>query len=119
MNSEINFLQVSKSHKIYYEVCGKQNGEPILFVHGEPGAGFAERDKRFFNFDKQKVIFFDQRGASKSIPFGSIEENTTQDLINDINTILDYLGIDRVILFGGSWGTTLSLVYAIQYPDKV
>lgn len=119
MNSELNFLKVSKRHKINYEVCGNENGEPILFVHGGPGAGYSERDKRFFDFSKQKVIFFDQRGASKSIPFGSIEENTTQDLINDINSILEHLKIDKIILFGGSWGTTLGLTYAIQNPDKI
>lgn len=113
------FLQVSTTHKINYEVCGNQNGDAILFVHGGPGFGYSERDKRFFNFDKQKVIFFDQRGASKSIPFGSIEENTTQDLVNDINALLDYLKISSVILFGGSWGSFLSLVYAIQNPNRV
>ena len=74
----MNYFKVSKTHKIHYEVCGNQSAEPILFVHGGPGAGFSEYDKRFFNFDKQKVVFFDQRGASKSIPFGSIIENTTK-----------------------------------------
>ena len=115
----MNYFKASETHKIHYEVCGNQNAEPILFVHGGPGAGFSEHDKRFFNFDKQKVIFFDQRGASKSIPFGSIIENTTQDLVNDINNLLDYLEIDNVILFGGSWGTTLGLVYAIQNPNRI
>ncbi|QDO95291.1 prolyl aminopeptidase [Formosa sediminum] len=115
----MNYFKVSQTHKIYYEVCGNQGAEPILFVHGGPGSGFSEHDKRFFNFDKQKVVFFDQRGASKSIPFGSIIENTTQDLVNDINKLLDYLEIDNVILFGGSWGTTLGLVYAIQNPNRI
>lgn len=116
---EKGYLQVSDLHKIYYEVCGNTNGESILFVHGGPGVGFSENDKRFFDFKKQKVIFFDQRGASKSLPFGSIEENTTQDLVNDINKLLDHLNIPKVHIFGGSWGTTLSLVYAIQNPEKV
>lgn len=119
MYSNSNYLQVSKSHKLHYEVCGNQKGEPFLFVHGGPGFGYTDADKRFFNFDKQRVVFFDQRGASKSIPFGSIEENTTQDLVNDIITLLDYLQIDKVVLFGGSWGTTLSLVFAIQNPNRV
>lgn len=83
------------------------------------GAGFSEQDKRFFNFEKQKVIFFDQRGSAKSIPFGSIVQNTTQDLIDDINKLLNFLNIDKIALFGGSWGTTLSLAYAIQNPDRV
>ena len=119
MSFESNYLTVSETHKIYYEVCGNQDAEPILFVHGGPGGGFSERDKRFFNFDNQNVIFFDQRGASKSLPFGSIIENTTQDLVNDINSLLDFLEIDKVILFGGSWGTTLGLVYAIQNPERI
>jgi len=116
---EKGYLQVSNIHSIYYEVCGNTNDEPILFVHGGPGAGFSEKDKRFFDFKKQKVIFFDQRGSSKSLPFGCIEENTTQDLVNDINTLLEHLNIPKVHLFGGSWGTTLSLVFTIQNPEKV
>ncbi|MWB96297.1 prolyl aminopeptidase [Flavobacterium sp. GA093] len=113
------YLQVSELHNIYYEVCGNDAAEPYLFVHGGPGAGFSEHDKRFFDFDKHKVIFFDQRGASKSEPFGEIKENTTQDLVNDINTLLLHLNIDKMAVFGGSWGTTLSLVFAIQNPDKI
>ncbi|MCI9846746.1 prolyl aminopeptidase [Flavobacterium pectinovorum] len=115
----MTYIKVSEIHEIYYEVCGNPEGEPILFVHGGPGAGFSEDDKRFFNFDKQKVIFFDQRGASKSIPFGSVIENTTQHLVSDINKLLDYLEIDKVTLFGGSWGTTLGLIYAIQNPERI
>lgn len=113
------YLQVSDIHSIYYEVCGNTNDAPILFVHGGPGAGFSDSDKRFFDFKKQKVIFFDQRGSSKSLPFGCIEENTTQDLVNDINKLLEHLNIPKAHVFGGSWGTTLSLVYAIQNPEKV
>lgn len=114
-----DFLKVSETHSIYYEVCGDSAEETILFLHGGPGAGFSDIDKRFFNFEKQRVVFFDQRGASRSVPFGCIEENTTQDLVNDINKLLDYLEIDKVIIFGGSWGSTLGLVYAIQNPNKV
>jgi len=116
---EKGYLQVSTIHSIYYEVCGNTNDEPILFVHGGPGAGFSESDKRFFDFKKQKVIFFDQRGASKSVPFGCIDQNTTPDLVNDINKLLKHLNIPKAHLFGGSWGTTLSLVFAIQNPEKV
>lgn len=115
----MKYLKVSEIHKIHYEVCGNPDAEAILFVHGGPGAGFSKQDKRFFNFEKQKVIFFDQRGSAKSIPFGSIIQNTTQDLINDINKLLDFLNIDKIALFGGSWGTTLSLAYAVQNPDRV
>jgi proline iminopeptidase len=116
---EKGHLQVSTIHSIYYEVCGDTNDAPILFVHGGPGAGFSDSDKRFFDFKKQKVIFFDQRGSSKSLPFGCIKENTTPDLVNDINLLLEHLNIPKVHLFGGSWGTTLSLVFAIQNPKKV
>ncbi|MNF38269.1 Proline iminopeptidase [compost metagenome] len=113
------YLKVSAIHSIYYEVYGSTNYEPILFVHGGPGAGFSDNDKRFFDFKKQKVIFFDQRGASRSLPFGSIEENTTQNLVDDISKLLEHLNIPKVHIFGGSWGTTLSLVFAIQNPEKV
>jgi proline iminopeptidase len=113
------YLQVSELHNIYYEVCGNDNAEPYLFIHGGPGAGFSKKDKRFFDFDKHRVIFFDQRGASKSEPFGEIKENTTSDLVADINTLLLHLNIDKVAVFGGSWGTTLSLVFAIQNPQKI
>lgn len=112
-------LKVSEIHEIYYEVCGVDQGKTYLFVHGGPGAGFSEDDKRFFDFKKHKVVFFDQRGSAKSKPFGCIEENTTQDLVDDINKLLDYLKIENINIFGGSWGTTLSLVFAIQNPMKV
>jgi proline iminopeptidase len=116
---EKGYLKVSEIHEIYYELCGPDDGEPYLFVHGGPGAGFSENDKRFFNFEKQKIVFFDQRGSSKSKPFGCIKENTTQDLVNDINLLLKHLNIEKANVFGGSWGTTLSLVFAIQNPEKV
>lgn len=118
-NNKSNYLQVSELHQIHYEVCGNPEGETYLFVHGGPGIGCTELDKRFFDFNKHQVIFFDQRGAAKSIPFGEVKENTTQDLVNDIIALLDHLKIDKVTLFGGSWGTTLSLVFAIQNPHRV
>ena len=116
---ESGYLKVSEIHEIYYEVCGAADGEVYLFVHGGPGAGFSEQDKRFFDFKKHKVIFFDQRGSSKSKPFGCIKENTTQDLVDDINVLLKYLNIQEINVFGGSWGTTLSLAFAIQNAEKV
>jgi len=116
---ESGYLKVDELHSIYYERCGKQGNNPILFVHGGPGAGFTEYDKRFFDFSKQEVIFFDQRGSSRSKPFGEIRNNTIQYLGSDILKLIDHLQIESVHLFGGSWGTTLSLFFAINHPHKV
>lgn len=113
------YLEVDNNHRLYYECCGNPNGKPVLFLHGGPGAGFSNEDKRFFNPEKLNVILFDQRGAGKSKPFASIENNTTQNLVEDINQLLDFLSIEKILLFGGSWGSTLALVYAIQFPKKV
>ena len=113
------YLKVNSVHSLYYECYGNPTGKPVLFLHGGPGAGFSDADKRFFNPSIFNVILFDQRGASHSQPFGNIEENTTQDLVNDINRLLDFLNIGKVLLFGGSWGSTLALVYAIQHAERV
>lgn len=112
-------IRVSDIHQLYFELYGNPKGTPVLFLHGGPGAGFSDKDKQFFNKSKYNVIFLDQRGASRSIPFGSIENNTTQDLVNDINLVLDHLNFDKVFVFGGSWGSTLALVYAIHHPQRV
>ena len=113
------FINVSDGYKLYYELYGNPKGIPVLFLHGGPGAGFSDKDKQFFHKRRYNVIFFDQRGSSRSKPFGSIKNNTTQDLVNDINKILDYLNFDKVHIFGGSWGSTLALVYAINNPKRV
>ncbi|NPD45669.1 MULTISPECIES: prolyl aminopeptidase [unclassified Lentimicrobium] len=113
------YLEISNNHSLYFELYGNPKGIPVLFLHGGPGAGFSDKDKKFFNKKRYNVIFFDQRGTSRSKPFGSVENNTTQDLIGDINTILDDLGFDKVYVFGGSWGSTLALVYAIHSPERV
>lgn len=113
------YLQVSTLHQIHYEVYGNPTGIPILYLHGGPGGGFSDKSKRFFDPEQYKVILFDQRGSAKSKPFGCIENNTTGDLIEDINKLTAYLGIDKFAIFGGSWGSTLALAYAIQYPEKV
>ncbi len=116
---ESGYLKVSELHSIYFERCGTPGINPILFIHGGPGAGFTKYDKRFFDFSQQEVIFFDQRGAAKSRPFGEIKENTIQDLASDITRLLDSLKIESVHLFGGSWGTTLALFFAINNPSRV
>ncbi len=112
-------IDVTDGHSLYYELYGNPKGIPVLFLHGGPGAGFSDADKQFFDADRYNVLFFDQRGASRSKPFGSIENNTTQDLLVDIDYILDVLNFKEVYVFGGSWGSSLALVYAIHNPKRV
>jgi proline iminopeptidase len=90
-----------------------------LFLHGGPGLGFTDQDKRFFDPAIFHVILFDQRGSGRSKPLGSIEHNTTDKLVDDITELLDHLEVEKVILFGGSWGSTLALVYGIRHPHRV
>ena len=106
-------------HDLYFEECGKQTGRPILFLHGGPGAGIAPSHRRLFNPDRFRCVLFDQRGSGQSRPFASIESNTTDALIGDIDALRHHLGVDKFILFGGSWGSTLALAYAIAYPEHV
>lgn len=106
-------------HRIYVEECGNPKGHPIIFFHGGPGAGCSTNDRRYFNPEKWRVILFDQRGSGRSKPFGSIENNTTGHLCDDIDEIYEKLGIQKAVLFGGSWGSTLSLAFAIAHPEKV
>jgi len=106
-------------HDLYYEQCGTETGHPILFLHGGPGAGIAPSHRRLFNPDRFHCILFDQRGCGQSRPFASIEDNTTALLIDDIEALRQRLGLDKFILFGGSWGSTLALAYAIAYPEHV
>lgn len=113
------YINVSHGHELYFELYGNPNGIPVVFLHGGPGAGFGDKDKKFFDANRYNVLFFDQRGTSRSKPFGSIENNTTQLLVEDINTLLDHLNFEKVYVFGGSWGSTLSLVYAIHHPERV
>jgi len=113
------YIDVSDGHSLYFELYGNPKGIPVLFLHGGPGAGFSDKDKQFFNKRIYNVIFFDQRGSSRSKPFGSTENNTTQDLVSDINKILDHLEFERIFIFGGSWGSSLALVYAIHHPERV
>jgi len=112
-------LKVDDVHELYIEESGSVDGIPVIFIHGGPGAGCVECHRRFFNPEKYRVILFDQRGAGKSTPHASLENNTTQHLVADMEAIREYLKIDKWVLFGGSWGSTLSLVYAQTHPDKV
>lgn len=113
------WLDVGEGHKIYYELYGNPKGKPVLVVHGGPGAGISEKSRRFFDPKKTNAIFFDQRGCGKSRPFGSLKGNTTGKLVQDMKKLLDFLGIQKIILFGGSWGSTLSLAFAIRFPERV
>jgi proline iminopeptidase len=112
-------LRVSNGHEINVEEYGNKNGIPMLFLHGGPGAGTSPVFQKYFNPNKYRLIMFDQRGCGKSTPYGEVADNTTQDLIQDINLILGYFNIDKTHIYGGSWGSTLALLYAEAYPEKV
>jgi proline iminopeptidase len=112
-------LRVSDVHEIYYEECGNPDGKPALFVHGGPGAGCDSRARSFFDPDAYRIILFDQRGCGRSRPHASLVDNTTWDLVADIEKLRKHLGIDRWLLFGGSWGSTLALAYAQTHPERV
>ena len=96
-------------HKIYYEECGNPYGKPAVFLHGGPGGGGSTQVRRFFNPDKYRIVIFDQRGCGRSTPHGCLEDNTTWDLISDIESIRLLLNIEKWLVFGGSWGSTLSV----------
>ncbi|WP_211333778.1 prolyl aminopeptidase [[Mycoplasma] falconis] len=113
------YLKVSDLHNIYYEEVGNPNGVPILFVHGGPGGGISTSNRQFFDPKYYRVILFDQRGCGKSTPSACVKENTTWDLVEDMEKLRKHLNIDKWILFGGSWGSTLSLIYAIKHPKSV
>lgn len=112
-------LKVSALHEIYYEEVGNPKGSPILFVHGGPGGGIEESHRRYYDPEHYRIILFDQRGAGKSTPHAELKENTTWDLVGDIEKLRIHLKIDKWIVFGGSWGSTLSLIYAETHPDRV
>lgn len=112
-------LTVSKLHTLYVEESGNPQGIPVLFVHGGPGGGCNHQSRCFFDPELYRIIIFDQRGAGKSTPHAELTDNTTQDLIEDIEKIRRHLKIDAWVLFGGSWGSSLSLLYAQAHPEKV
>ena len=115
---ENNFMEVSNGHSIYFEQYGNPKGIPILFLHGGPGAGFSNAHKSFFDPNLFRVVFFDQRGSGKSIPYAETKDNNTQFLISDIENLRKLLKIDKWYLFGGSWGSTLALLYGIDFPNR-
>ncbi|AHJ67155.1 prolyl aminopeptidase [Granulibacter bethesdensis] len=117
--NETGYLPLSGGHVMYWEQVGNPYGVPVLFLHGGPGAGAGTVHRRFFDPVYWRAVIFDQRGAGRSRPLGSLARNTTQDLIQDIELLRVHLGVERWLLFGGSWGSTLALAYAQAHPDRV
>lgn len=114
-------LQVgsNEQHSVYYEECGNPKGKPVVFIHGGPGGGCSTDNRRFFDPDLYRIILMDQRGAGRSTPTADLTDNTTWDLVKDLELLRETLGIEKWMCFGGSWGSTLSLVYAITHPERV
>jgi proline iminopeptidase len=112
-------ISVTEPHRLYLEQSGNPEGIPVLFVHGGPGGGTRPIDRCFFDPDKYRIILFDQRGSGKSTPHAALDDNNTDALVADIETLREHLGIERWVIFGGSWGSTLGLVYAQTYPECV
>lgn len=113
------WLRVSDVHEIYWEEYGNQHGKPAVFLHGGPGAGSDKRAHRFFDPEAYRIVVFDQRGCGRSRPHASLHDNTTWHLVSDIEQLRSYLGIEQWLVFGGSWGSTLSLAYAQTHPQRV
>lgn len=112
-------LQVSPLHRIYWEESGNPQGRPVIFLHGGPGAGAPPACRGFFNPEIYRIVIIDQRGCGRSQPYACVEENTTWDLVADIERVREHLGIGRWLVFGGSWGSTLALAYAQTHPERV
>ncbi len=113
------YLPVGDGHELYVEQCGRPDGVPVVVLHGGPGAGCSPYMRRFFNPALYRIVLFDQRGSGRSRPQGSLAANTTWDLVRDVEAIRTHLGIERWQVFGGSWGSTLALLYAQAHPDRV
>lgn len=113
------FLRVSKLHTLFYEEAGNPQGKPVIFLHGGPGVGILPAYRRFFDPEFYRVVLLDQRGSGKSTPFAELRENTTWHLVEDLEKLRKHLKIDRWIVTGGSWGSTLALAYAQCYPESV
>ncbi|RDS84366.1 prolyl aminopeptidase [Dyella psychrodurans] len=112
-------IAVSGGHTLYVEECGNPRGLPVVFLHGGPGAGLSPYHRRFFDPTRYRIVLFDQRGAGRSTPFADLTDNTTWHLVDDIEAIREHLEIERWVVFGGSWGSTLGLAYAQTHPERV
>jgi proline iminopeptidase len=116
---ETGHLDVGDGHSLYWETCGNPDGKPVVFLHGGPGAGISPDHRRQFDPDKYKILLFDQRGCGRSTPHASLEANTTWHLVEDIAKLRRMAGVEKWMVFGGSWGSTLALGYAVTHPDHV
>jgi proline iminopeptidase len=114
-----SYLQVSSLHELYYEQSGNPKGKPVVFLHGGPGAATNPSMRRFFDPKRYRIVLFDQRGCGASRPHAELRENSTWELVADIETLRLHLGIERWMVFGGSWGSTLALAYAQRHPERV
>jgi proline iminopeptidase len=114
----IHRLRVSELHELYVEESGNPDGKPVVFVHGGPGGGTEPWQRTFFDPQKYRIVLFDQRGCGKSTPHAELRDNTTWDLVADMEQIRELLGIERWVVFGGSWGSTLALAYAETHPER-
>ncbi len=112
-------LAVGEGHELYVEECGTPEGLPVVFLHGGPGAGIEPAHRRFFDPNAYRIVLLDQRGAGRSTPHASLEANTTWHLVTDLERLREHLGIERWVVFGGSWGSTLALAYAQRHPERV
>ena len=111
-------LDVGDGHRVYWEMCGNPSGKPAVFLHGGPGGGFSPEHRRLFDPRRYRVLLFDQRGCGKSTPHGSLDANTTWDLVADIERLRRLMDVERWLVFGGSWGSTLALAYAQTHPER-
>ncbi|MCX7114740.1 MAG: prolyl aminopeptidase [Gammaproteobacteria bacterium] len=116
---QTGMLSVDKTHTLYWEQSGHPDGTPVLFLHGGPGSGTDPSHRRFFDPTQYRIILFDQRGCGQSLPFSALEQNTTWDLVQDIEKLRIHLQIEQWVVFGGSWGSTLALAYAETHPSRV
>ena len=116
---ETGMLDVGDGHSLYWELSGNADGKPVVFLHGGPGGGSSPEHRRQFDPARFNILVFDQRGAGRSTPYASLEANTTWHLVDDIERLRAMVGVDRWMVFGGSWGSTLSLAYAETYPERV
>jgi len=116
---KVQRLKVSELHELHVEESGNPAGRPVIFLHGGPGGGTSPKHRRYFDPDHYRIILFDQRGCGQSTPYAEVRENSTWELVADIERIREHLGIERWMVFGGSWGATLGLAYAEKHPQRV